>query len=213
MQTSNIGSTATFDIPRSATIPADNTQHKVSIGIINLKPEFEYETVPKKNAYAYIKAKVTNTSEYSLLAGPANVFLDNNFVAKTELKSYSPQEEFYCSLGVDPAIRIEYKPIRKYKEQSGLISKSTTTTYEQLIEIKNTTANNIKLLLSENLPLTNDEKITVKLIEPVLKNNQNVKLNKSNNIEFNLIIPSSKTEELKIKYSIDHPADKEIEFC
>ena len=155
---------------------------------------------------------MTNTSEYSLLAGPANVFLDNNFVAKTDLKSYSPQEEFYCSLGVDPAIRIEYKPIRKYKEQSGLISKSTTTTYEQLIEIKNTTANNIKLLLSENLPLTNDEKITVKLIEPVLKNNQNVKLNKSNNIEFNLVIPSSKTEELKIKYSIDHPADKEIEF-
>ena len=57
----------------------------MSIGIINLKPEFEYETVPKKNPYAYLKAKVTNTSDYSLLAGPANVFFENNFVAKVKI--------------------------------------------------------------------------------------------------------------------------------
>ena len=82
MQTSSIGSTSTYDIPRSATIPSDSNTHKVSIGIIELKPEFEYESVPKKSLYAYIKAKVTNTSEYALLAGPASVFLDNNFVAK-----------------------------------------------------------------------------------------------------------------------------------
>ena len=82
VQTGSIGSTSTFDIPRNATIPSDNTTHKVTIGIVSLKPEFEYETVPKKNTYAYIKAKVANTSEYPLLAGAANVFLDNNFVAK-----------------------------------------------------------------------------------------------------------------------------------
>ena len=77
-----IGSTSTFEIPRQATIPSDNNIHKVSIGIINLKPEFEYETVPRKNAHAFIKAKVVNDSKYALLAGPANVFFDNNFVAK-----------------------------------------------------------------------------------------------------------------------------------
>ena len=154
VQSSDIGFTSTFDIPRAATIPSDDNVHKVSIGIINLKPEFEYETVPKKNAYAYIKAKVTNTSEYSLLSGPANVFFENNFVDKvqlflfiffkffpsklnllffkTELKSYSPQEEFTCSLGVDPSIKVEYKPVRKLKEQSGIISKTTSTTYVQV---------------------------------------------------------------------------------
>lgn len=82
MQTSSVGSTSTYEIPRSATIPSDNNTHKVSIGIINLKPDFEYETVPKKSAHAFIKAKVTNSSEYALLSGQANVFLENNFVAK-----------------------------------------------------------------------------------------------------------------------------------
>ena len=82
MQTSSIGSTSTFEIPRKATIPSDNNSHKVSIGVFTLNPEFEYETVPRKNAHAFIKAKVKNESQYSLLAGPANVFFDNNFVAK-----------------------------------------------------------------------------------------------------------------------------------
>jgi uncharacterized protein (TIGR02231 family) len=99
-----------------------------------LKPDFEYETVPRKNTHAYIKAKVTNSSEYLMLSGPANVFFDNNFVAKTDLKSYSPQEEFECSLGVDPAIRVEYKPVKINKGQSGIISKSTTTSYTQVIQ-------------------------------------------------------------------------------
>ena len=54
----------------------------MSIGVLNLNPEFEHETVPRKNAHAFIKAKVKNESQYALIAGPANVFFDNNFVSK-----------------------------------------------------------------------------------------------------------------------------------
>ena len=52
----------------------------------------------------------------------------------------------------------------------------------------------------------------MKLIEPVLKNNPHVKLNKDNNLEFELTLNANKTEEVTIKYSVDHPGDKEIEF-
>ena len=52
----------------------------------------------------------------------------------------------------------------------------------------------------------------MKLLKPSLKNNTNAKLNKSNNIEFNLILAPSKTEELVIKYIIEHHADLEIDF-
>ena len=123
-------------------------------------------------------------------------------------------EEFSISLGVDPAIRIDYKPIKKFNASSGglLTQKTTTITYQQVIEVKNTTANQAKILLSDNIPLSNDDKINVKLIEPNLKLAQNVKLNKSNNLEFDLILAANKTEEITIKYTIDYPADKEIEF-
>ena len=61
--------------------------------------------------------------------------------------------------------------------------------------------------------MSNDDKIQVKLSEPQInKNNPNIRINKLNNIEFDLNIPSGKTEELVIKYSVEHPTGKEIEF-
>ena len=61
--------------------------------------------------------------------------------------------------------------------------------------------------------MSNDDKIQVKLSEPLInKNNPNVRLNKLNNIEFDLSLAPSKTVELVIKYSIEHQADQEIEF-
>ena len=71
----------------------------MSIGTIDLKPTFEYETVPKLSQHAFLKAKVKNESRYSMLAGPANVFLDQSFVTKSSIPNVSPNEEFGCSLG------------------------------------------------------------------------------------------------------------------
>ena len=39
-----------------------------------------------------------------------------------------------------------------------------------------------------------------------------VKLNKLNNLEFDLQIPSGKKEELLIKYYVEHPSSEEIDF-
>ena len=66
---------------------------------INLKPTFEYDTVPKLAQHAFLRAKVINDSKYPFLAGPANVFLDQSYVTETTLSSTSPKEEFSCSLG------------------------------------------------------------------------------------------------------------------
>ncbi len=89
--TEGITSTS-FEIARQSTIKCDNTGHKVSICQIELSPDFEYVTVPKRVAHAFLKATVKNTSNYALLAGPANVFLDNNFLTKVQIL-----QTLYCS--------------------------------------------------------------------------------------------------------------------
>ena len=69
------------------------------MGTVELKPMFEYETVPKMAPHAFLKATVKNSSKYPFLAGPANVFLDQTFVTDTSLKAVSTEEEFSVSLG------------------------------------------------------------------------------------------------------------------
>ncbi len=81
-----------FEIARKGSIPSDNSDHKVNVGIVELEPKFEYETVPSKSQHAYLKAQVINKSGYPFLPGNVSVFLDNNFVAKVRISA----KRVYC---------------------------------------------------------------------------------------------------------------------
>eukprot|EP00112_Aurelia_sp_Birch-Aquarium-sp1_P013062 Seg2757.3 transcript_id=Seg2757.3/GoldUCD/mRNA.D3Y31 product="Protein F37C4.5" protein_id=Seg2757.3/GoldUCD/D3Y31 len=206
----------TFEIARRSTIKTDNVGHKVSICQIDLKPKFEYTSVPKLVAHAFLKAKVTNDSNYALLAGPANVFLDNNFLTKSSMKAVSPLEEFDVSLGVDPAVKITYKPMKKFKQSTGILSKYQQLQFHQEIVIKNTKSTPVKITMNEQVPKSSEEKVKVSITEPVIpvlkKNekpsaNQPIKLNDKNNVEWTLEIPASETKEINLKYTVEHPAN------
>jgi len=77
------------------------------------------------------------------------------------MKDVYPMEEFDCSLGVDPAVKITYKPQKKYRASSGLISKTVSNTHEQVIEVKNTHDYDIKIVVIEQLPRSADDRIKV----------------------------------------------------
>ncbi|XP_065179386.1 protein F37C4.5-like [Sycon ciliatum] len=207
-----------FEIPRRTTIPADKTGHKVSVAIIDLEPKFDYETVPKVQAHAFLKAQVKNSSQYALLKGPANVFLDNNFISKTSLSNVSPYEDFTCSLGVDPAIRVLYKPVRRFKENTGILSKYTLATRKQAIEIKNTRLDVIRIKLTDTVPRSVEEKIKVNLVKPEVTPKEpvrsvaagTVKLTKENLLEWQLEIPASSQHTVEFSFTVEHPAQETV---
>uniref|UniRef100_A0A914X159 DUF4139 domain-containing protein n=1 Tax=Plectus sambesii TaxID=2011161 RepID=A0A914X159_9BILA len=206
-----------FVIARPSTIPSDGAEHKVSVTVIDLEPRFEHETVPSKSPVAFLTAKVTNTSTFPLLSGPTSIYLNNSFVAKSSVKAVSPKEEFDCSLGVDPAVRVEYKPAHKFHEQAGLISRSSIDTHEQAIEIKNTkVGEKIKIVVREQIPKSTDEKIKITVMQPELPKNGDepttVKLSKDHNLEWSLQIPANEKRQLLVKWKVEYPAHEKVEF-
>ena len=78
-----------FVIESLATIPTNtdkSTQaHKVTIAVIDLSADLQWVSVPKEAPSAFLQAKVKNTSQFLLLPGNANIFLENNFVAKSTI--------------------------------------------------------------------------------------------------------------------------------
>lgn len=77
--------TTVYEIVRPATIPSDNIEHKVTVGLIDIKPTICYTCVPKRVPQAYMIAKVVNGSAYTFLRGETSIFLDNTFVSKVYL--------------------------------------------------------------------------------------------------------------------------------
>lgn len=90
-----------------------------------------------------------------------NLFQDFLVHLQADLKAVSPSEEFDCSLGVDPAVKVVYKPMHKFREQSGFMAKHVKFTYKQDIEIKNTRQDNISIHVIDQLPQSTEDKIKV----------------------------------------------------
>lgn len=207
--------TTMYEIVRVSTIPSDNVEHKVTVGLVDIKPKITYTSVPQKTPQAFMLAKVTNSSQYTFLAGETSIFLDNTFVGKASIKDVYPMEEFDCSLGVDPAVKVTYKPLKKYRASSGLISKVVNNTHEQVIEVKNTHDYGITLLVTDQLPRSADERVKVQLLEPQIdfkhpEKNKECTLNKANNIEWTLELKATDTKEITLKYVVEHPANFNI---
>ncbi|KAG9226905.1 hypothetical protein CCMSSC00406_0003422 [Pleurotus cornucopiae] len=163
------GLNATYDVPGLISIPNEAQAHIVTIAELKLDASFSWLVVPKLDLSAHLKAQVKNVSEYTLVAGPTNVYIDGSFVARSRIPDVSPQESFECSLGVDPSIRITYAPLSKKLSSSGLINKTTITAYSRQATIRNTKSiviENLKIL--DRIPISEDSQIVVKLIKPAL---------------------------------------------
>lgn len=200
-----------FDIDGSNTIKSDNEPHLVTITIQEFPAGFRYSTIPKHSQYAYLKAKVKNDSDYPFLPGDTNIFLDNNFVANSYLKAVAPTEEFWTFLGVDEAIKVEYKFVKKFDETSGLFVEKNKKIFEYLIKITNNKKTQEEIVVWDQLPISQNEKVKVKLIEPAYKEDTEIlKINEHKYIEW--FFEPKPGEEILIpfKYSIEYPIGMQI---
>jgi len=141
-----------FVVSGRNTVKSDNLKHKVTVMLHEFPAHFRYSTVPKLNPYAYLKAKVKNTTEFPFLPGETNVFLDNNFVANSHLDIVSPSEEFWTFLGVDEGMKVEHKFIKKYHKTEGMLSKKNVIIYEYLIKITNNKKTSEELVVWDRSP-------------------------------------------------------------
>jgi uncharacterized protein (TIGR02231 family) len=198
---------ATFIIPFKADIPSDNAPHKVNVTSIPLTGNFSYLTIPKLSEQAFLQAKVTNKSEYPILAGPASLYLDGIFIGRSRLKAVMPNEEFDLSLGTDENISVERKLIKKFNETTGLISTKAKVTYEYLITIENKRSTIEKIVLKDQMPFSGNEEIIVKLISPLEKD---IEIDEEKTLTWNLTLRPGEKREIPLKLSVQYPSDWDI---
>ena len=63
--------------------------------------------------------------------------------------------------GVDPSVKVVYKPVKRFREESGIISKNVTYTYKQVTDICNTRSEAAIVTFQDQIPKSEDEKLKV----------------------------------------------------
>ncbi|KAI6224903.1 Protein F37C4.5 [Aphelenchoides besseyi] len=203
-----------FPIEESATIQSNGQQHRVLISKIQLEPKFMHETNPSKSTSALLSALVTNTSSLVLLQGQASVFLNNSFICQNNLNTVMPGEQFTCSLGVDPAVKIEYQPAKRTHDKVGFMSKYSLLTHVQSISVRNAKVNEeVLITVREPIPRAVEDKIKVTLISPDLRSGRvEACLSKENNLEWTCALNAGEKRELIVKWTIEFPLNESVVY-
>jgi uncharacterized protein (TIGR02231 family) len=200
-----------FEIKGRNTIASDNLPHKVTVLIQDFPAEFRYSTAPKLSPHAYLKTRVTNASDFPLLPGKTNIFLDNNFVANASLSQVAPGEEFWTFLGVDGAIKVERKLLRKNQKQEGLFEKKTKVVYEYLTEITNNKKSEEEIVVWDQVPISSQQDIVVSLLEPQFsKDTPTLKKNELNYFEWLFKIKTGEKIRIPFVFSVEYPRDRQV---
>jgi len=205
-------SSVVFNISGKNTIPNDNNAHKVTILIEDFSAAFRYSCVPKLSPYAYLKARVKNTTPYPFLAGETNIFMDNHFVASAHMELVAPSETFWTYLGIDESMKVEHKFIKRHKNEAGMFSKVVSYNYQYQFEITNNKSATEEIVVWDQLPIAGHEKIDVKLLEPEYKqDSERLKLNEYRYIEWLFTPAAGEKLVIPFKFSVEHPVDMQIE--
>ncbi len=198
---------ATFKIVVPSSVPSDNTAQKVPVTSARLNAITEYATTPKLQTTAFLSARVINTTDYPLLNGAMNVFLDGTFVATSRLDTTMPKEKFELALGADEGIRVEHKRVNKFAEETGMFSKDNRITYEYLITIENNKQTAERIIVSDQVPVSRNEKIVVKVQTPPLKE---LKPDDEGKLKWTLNLQPGEKRELTIKFTVEYPEDIKV---
>lgn len=198
---------ATFVIAAPANIAADNTSHDVTITNATLPVKLSYTCIPALTNAAYLTAETKNTTDYPFLPGPADVFLDNSFVATSSIGEVSPGENFTSYLGIDKSVQVERKLINRFKESTGLFSKNTKITYTYQTTVHNTKKVPIDLLVKDRVPVSSDKRVSVEVLEP----EPNVATPDDEGlIEWHLNLAPAEKKVLNLKFSVEAPSELQV---
>ncbi|KAF8676678.1 hypothetical protein RHS04_06421 [Rhizoctonia solani] len=163
----------TFGIPARSDIPSDEGSHKVVIAVLDLRADLEWICVPREKESVFLTCKVVNTSEFTLLRGEASVFMDDNFVSKSQIEHVSPNESFKTSLGVDSSLRVTYpaaKTLNRTATQSGFSfiakEKQSVSAQSQRITIRNSRQASVSVRVLDHVPVSTDTRIKVNILSP-----------------------------------------------
>jgi uncharacterized protein (TIGR02231 family) len=198
---------ASFKIVAPASVPSDNSPQKIPVTTAALAANPEYLTTPKLQASAFLTAKVVNSSEFTLLAGTMNVFLDGTFVATSGLRTVMAGEKFDLALGADEGISVKHKRVNRFTEDTGLTNSGKRITYEYLITLQNNKRTAARVIVADQIPVSRNERIVVKQLAPDTKE---VKPTAEGSLKWTVDLKPGEKRELTVKFSIDHPNDVQV---
>lgn len=152
------GVSVTYDLGKGLSMPSRSDQQLITIAGFEAKADFLMIGTPLLTDYVYLQGDIVNDSDVILLAGPASMYRDGEFVGKGRLEMVTIGEKFTAGFGVDSQVQIS----REFKDKKvDTLWGNRVEKYDYRIAIDNYKNTQVKLRLLERIPYTEDEELEI----------------------------------------------------
>jgi len=203
------GASVLFRVAGVTGITGNNSETQVGISRIELPADYFYRSVPKLSQFAYRIARFTNSSPFPILPGSANIYSDGSMVSSSAFELIMPDQKSDVSLGVHEGIKVEYRFIKKFRKNEGLINKRISMQFEYCINLENNTGREAELEIFDQFPISQDKELEVKPVSPETgKDRKDISINDESKITWCLKLAPAEKRELPVTYLVEYPADR-----
>jgi len=210
---------ASFDYSYSADgridIPSDGQFHSVALTSKTTDVDVRYIVVPREDTNVFRIAQLRNPLSAPLLSGPADVYVDGEYILSTNIVTVPPQGQMELGLGVEQAIKVA-RNTSYWEERSG----ETIVAFNELchqikIEITNHLSREAKIEVRERLPIPQEGakvEVQIEQVSPEWQqyNQQERGRTIRGGYRWQVEIPAKEQKTLSVDYKIKTFVDSEL---
>lgn len=208
------GTAVVYKLSKRASVVSDGSEHKLPVSTQKLAADFRYSTFPRRITNAYLGSRVTNAANLQLLAGRVNVFLEGDFVGASSIETIGPGEEFDLYLGVDENVKVKFEQIDKKVDETligSIPSLDRRISFTNKLTLENYKSKNIKVHLFETMPVSENDKIKVKMGNVSLAPNDKDWKDRKGVWRWELELKPKEKKEIIYSYIVEHPRNMQVE--
>lgn len=202
------GTSVQFKVLRKMNIPSDNAYHRATILTKKLPAKLSYSSTPRLSPFAYLTAKLTNTTGAQWLAGKVSVFVDGDFIGTSSIKPTAPNEEIDLDLGIDEGIKVEREELVRKEDETRIFGKKKERVFKDKITLENHKSQPIELLLIDQIPVARHEDIEVSNIDFSEKPTERDA--DKGIVKWKLPLAPGAKKEIIIEFTVTHPLDMPV---
>ncbi len=156
------GMSVVYRLANKTSLPSRSDKQLIQIAAMPLEADFYRLATPVLTSYVYQEAKLTNTTEFVLLAGPSATFLGERFVGRGSVPTVAIGESFTVGLGIDESLRTSRELVDKSDRIQG---GNRVARFDYRLSVENFGSEAVAVRVMDRLPKADGDAIKVSLVE------------------------------------------------
>lgn len=200
------GAVVTYRVAGRSTIASDGAPHKNLLAQFAAGLALTYLARPKQATAVFRRGTFANESGAPLLAGAGNLFVDGEYVGRTEIEYTAVGDELELLLGVEERITAERELVRR-KVDKRFLRENRLLHYAYDIKLKNLLPHAVEVEVQDQIPVARHEAIKVRLdeVSPVPDEQSELQI-----LTWKLAVDPAAEAQIHFAYTVEYPPTLDV---